>query len=132
MSVGLWNFRDSESWKVKFWARSITLRKQFYFHTMNYSSSKSARVIDFQFRGPLVLKTFFEPLYFLKYVFKVWVFWEGHKIWKKIFVALLTRALCSARATAYLSKSRRRLLKKNVVKSYYTDFNELTIIGFKK
>ena len=42
---------------------------------------------------------------------------------KKIFVVLLTRASCSVRATAYLSKSRRRFLKTNVDKSYFTNFN---------
>ena len=41
---------------------------------------------------------------------------------EKIFVVLLTRALCSVRATAYLSKSRRRYFKTNVDKSYYTNF----------
>ena len=41
---------------------------------------------------------------------------------EKIFVVLLTRASCSVRATAYLSKSRRRFFKTNVVKSYYTNF----------
>ena len=41
---------------------------------------------------------------------------------KKIFVVLLTRASCSVRATAYLSKSRRRFLKTNVDLSYYTNF----------
>ena len=41
---------------------------------------------------------------------------------KKIFVVLLTRASCSVRATAHLSKSQRRFFKTNVVKSYYTNF----------
>ena len=41
---------------------------------------------------------------------------------EKIFVILLTRALCSLRATLYLSKSRQRFFKTNVVKSYYTNF----------
>ena len=41
---------------------------------------------------------------------------------EKIFVVLLTRVSCSVRATAYLSKSRRRFFKTNVVKSYYTNF----------
>ena len=41
---------------------------------------------------------------------------------EKIFVVLLTRASCSVRATAYLSKSRRRFFFKNVDKSYYTNF----------
>ena len=41
---------------------------------------------------------------------------------KKIFFVLLTRASCSVRATAYLSKSRRRLFKTNVVMSDYTNF----------
>jgi hypothetical protein len=44
---------------------------------------------------------------------KVWVFWEGHKIWKKS--SSLTRA--------YLSKSRRIFFKTNVDKSYYTNSN---------
>ena len=35
----------------------------------------------------------------------------------------MTRASCSVRATAYLSKSRRRFFKTNVVKSYYMNFN---------
>ena len=41
---------------------------------------------------------------------------------EKIFVVLLTRASCSVRATAYLSKSRRRFFKTNVDKLYYTNF----------
>ena len=41
---------------------------------------------------------------------------------EKIFVVLLTRASCSVRATAYLSKSRRRFFLKIVDKSYYTNF----------
>ena len=41
---------------------------------------------------------------------------------EKMFVVLLTRASCSVRATAYLSKSRRRFLKTNVDKWYYTNF----------
>ena len=53
---------------------------------------------------------------------KVWVFWEGHKFWKKIFVVLLTRASCCVRATPYLSKSWRKIFKTNVDKSYYTNF----------
>ena len=36
----------------------------------------------------------------------------------------MTRASCSVRATAYLSKSRRRFFKTNVDKSYYTNFNK--------
>ena len=44
---------------------------------------------------------------------------------EKIFVILLTRASCSVRATAYLSKSRRRFLKTNVDKSYHTNFNTI-------
>ena len=36
---------------------------------------------------------------------------------EKIFVVLFTRASCSVRATAYLSKSRRRFFKTNMVKS---------------
>ena len=41
---------------------------------------------------------------------------------EKIFVILLTRALCSVHATAYLSKSRRRFFKTNVDKLYNTNF----------
>ena len=41
---------------------------------------------------------------------------------EKIFVVLLTRVLCSVRATANLSKSWRRFLKTNVAKLYYTNF----------
>ena len=44
---------------------------------------------------------------------------------EKIFVVLLTRASCSVRATAYLSKSRQRFFKTNLDKSYYTNFNGL-------
>ena len=44
---------------------------------------------------------------------------------EKIFVVLLTRASCSVRATAYLSKSRRRFFKTNVDKSYYTNFTKI-------
>ena len=36
---------------------------------------------------------------------------------EKIFVVLLTRASCSVHATAYLSNSRRRFFKTNVVTS---------------
>jgi hypothetical protein len=43
---------------------------------------------------------------------------------EKIFVVLLTRASCSVRATAYLSKSQLRFLKINVDKSYYTNFKD--------
>ena len=45
----------------------------------------------------------------------------------KIFVVLLTRASCSVRATAYLSKSGRRFFKTNVVKSYYKNFTRPAI-----
>ena len=41
---------------------------------------------------------------------------------EKILVVLLTRASCSVLAIAYLSKSRRRFFKKDVDKSYYTNF----------
>ena len=41
---------------------------------------------------------------------------------EKIFEVLSTRASCSVRTKAYLSKSWRRFFKTNVVKSYYTDF----------
>ena len=40
---------------------------------------------------------------------KAWVFWEGHKIWKKIFVILLTRASCSVRETALLVKKSKKI-----------------------
>ena len=43
---------------------------------------------------------------------------------EKIFIVLLTRASCSVRATAYLSKSRRRFFKTNVVKLYNTNFKQ--------
>ena len=46
---------------------------------------------------------------------------------KKIFVVLLTRASCSVHATPYLSKSRRRFFKTNVVKLYYTTFTYLIL-----
>ena len=46
---------------------------------------------------------------------------------EKIFVVLLTRALFSVGATAYLSKSWRRFFKTNVVKSYYTNFKRLFV-----
>ena len=49
-------------------------------------------------------------------------FSEKARKFEKIFVILLTRASCSVRATAYLSKSQRRFFKTNVVKSYYTNF----------
>ena len=49
---------------------------------------------------------------------------------EKIFVVLLTRASCSVRATAYLSKSRRRFFKTNVVKSYYTNFTTFDCLDF--
>ena len=40
----------------------------------------------------------------------------------------MTRASCSVRATAYLSKSRWRFKKKNVDKSYYTNFTKSSFI----
>ena len=43
---------------------------------------------------------------------------------EKKFVVLLTRASCSVRAIAYLSKIRRRFFKINVVKLYYTNIND--------
>ena len=42
---------------------------------------------------------------------------------KKSLSVHLTRASCSVRVAAYLSKSRRRFLKTNVDKSYFTNFN---------
>ena len=45
------------------------------------------------------------------------MFSEKATKFEKILVVLLTRASCSVLATAYLSKSRRRLLKTNVDKS---------------
>ena len=50
-------------------------------------------------------------------------FSENATKFEKILVVLLTRASCSVRETAYLSKSRRRFFKTNVDKSYYTNFN---------
>ena len=44
---------------------------------------------------------------------------------ENIFVVLMTRALCSVRTTAYLSKSRQRFLKTNVAKSYFTYFTRI-------
>ena len=55
---------------------------------------------------------------YLKFVFS-----EKATKFEKIFVVLLTRVSCSAHVTAYFSKSWRRFLKINVVKSYYTNFN---------
>ena len=60
----------------------------------------------------------YKTLFFLKFGFS-----EKATKFEKIFVVLLTRASCSVRATAYLSKSRRRFFKTNVDKSYYTNFN---------
>ena len=57
-------------------------------------------------------------------------FFEKATKFEKIFVVLLTRASCSVRATAYLSKIRRRFFKTNVVKLYYTNFTPF--INFKK
>ena len=51
---------------------------------------------------------------------------------EKIFVVLLTTALCPVRATAYLSKSWQRFFKTNMVKLYYTNFTDTTIFGGKK
>ena len=53
------------------------------------------------------------------------VFFEKATKFEKIFVVLLTRASCSVRATAYLSKSQQRFFKTNVVKSYYTNFSKV-------
>ena len=50
-------------------------------------------------------------------------FSEKAKKFEKIFIVVLTRMLCSVRATAYLLKSQQRFLKINVDKSYYTNFN---------
>ena len=50
------------------------------------------------------------------------VFSEKATKFAKIFIVLLTRASCSVRATAYLSKRRRRFFKTNVDKLYYTNF----------
>ena len=52
------------------------------------------------------------------------VFSEDATKFEKIFGVLLTRASCSVRSTAYLSKSRRIVFKINVVKSYYTNFRK--------
>ena len=65
---------------------------------------------------------FFLHLYFTMNFLK-FGFSEKVTKFEKIFVVLLTRASCSVRATAYLSKSQRRFFKTNVVKSYYTNFN---------
>ena len=46
------------------------------------------------------------------------------KKFEKIFVIHLTRASCSVLATEFLSKIRRRFLKINVDKSYYTNFKK--------
>ena len=43
-------------------------------------------------------------------------FSEKARKFEKIFVILLTRASCSMRATAYLSKSQQRFFKANVDK----------------
>ena len=49
---------------------------------------------------------------------------------KKIWVILLTKALCSVRATAYYwLKSRWRFFKTYMVKSYCTNFNPLSTKG---
>ena len=68
----------------------------------------------------------------------------GHPLWetsrkklkkhsfKKIFVAFLTRAPCSVRATAYLSKSQWKFFKKNMVNSYYRGSSLSTIFGILK
>ena len=57
-----------------------------------------------------------------RYVTKFGFYEKAIKFEKKFFVVLLTRASCSVLAAAYLSKSRRRFFKTNVVKSYYTNF----------
>ena len=56
-------------------------------------------------------------MYVVKFVFS-----EKATQFEKIFFLLLTRVLCSMRATAYLSKSWQRFFKTNVDKSYYTNF----------
>ena len=68
--------------------------------------------------------------YFLRtqFVLKFGFSEKATKIEKKI-VILLTRASCSVRATAYFSKSWQRFFKRNVVKSYYTNFNYLVNKG---
>ena len=53
---------------------------------------------------------------------KVWVFWEGRKIWKNLRRTFDKNVVFCAR-NSDLSKSRRRFLKTNVAKSYYTNFN---------
>jgi hypothetical protein len=60
--------------------------------------------------------------YLLKFGFS-----EKATKFEKIFVLLLTRASCSVRTTAYLSKSWQKNFKTNVVKSYYTNFSVLSV-----
>ena len=61
---------------------------------------------------------------FISWTFLKFGFSEKATKFEKIFVVLLTRASCSVRATAYLSKSQRRLFKTNVDKSYCTKFKK--------
>ena len=74
----------------------------------------------------------FVKLYTRLQVFVKFGFSEKATKFEKIFVVLLTRALCSVRATAYLSKSWQRFFKTNMVKLYYTNFTDTTIFGGKK
>ena len=70
-----------------------------------------------------LFKSLAYEIFWLKFGFS-----EKATKFEKIFVVLLTRVLCSVRATAYLSKRRQRFFKTNVVKSYYTDFNSFITV----
>ena len=71
------------------------------------------------FHTVMLCSVFFSEIQLVKLGFS-----EKATNFEKIFVVLLTRASCSMLATAYLSKSRQRFFKTNVVKSFYTNIKE--------
>ena len=87
------------------------------------SSKTSKRAVLLSYGGGLIalIMTIPSVIISLNHLIK-FGFSEKATKFEKIFVILLTRASCSVRAKAYLSKSQRRFFKTNVDKSYYTNF----------
>jgi hypothetical protein len=73
------------------------------------------------------LKSFLKNVLISKHI--KFGFSEKATKFEKIFIVLLTRAACSVRETAYMSKKWRRFFKTNVDKSYYTNFTIDTQTG---
>ena len=55
------------------------------------------------------------------WVVKVWVFWEGHKIWKILRRTFDKSVVFCARNSVLVKKST-KIFKTNVDKLYYTNF----------